>query len=450
MSRRAFTLVEVLLAVFILGIGIISVSALFPVGIVQQRASNDDALGPVVAQHAMGVIRSKVGQDDFGTFEEYDLTDLYDESDPAPTTIPGDWLWKRPTMYFQPRLTGVGWTDDNVEDDTGTIDVFGTLLLNAELGAGPSNNLNLARVGSEFSTDGLGNDANRVYGIPVNRRKWDPDLDTRTPLAIFADYDGDSIEDDGELLARQPAAIITQHERWWPAMPPSRLLTGVDPAGEANAQSRRKPQFVWDCMFRRFEGRILVAVFVYRVGTAGVEAGPYRVAQAPSMTPLASYPTMPRLGAFPPPPPATDPFLPKPPVSALALAGTSQPRASGADTFVNTRADNAVVPGTNAGVPASGFDVTKDLFAWQAPNQVWLDPWNDVHRVVGGRRTSADGPVTLARPISAKLPSAVYFGVGQDGLPRPDRGTLPVIWYLPTEDANGVSITPVYVTVMEL
>lgn len=437
MSRRAFTLVEVLLAVFILGIGIISVSALFPAGIVQQRASNDDALGPVVAQHAMGVIRSKVGQDDFGTFEEYGL---YDLGATAPTTIPGDWLWKRPTMYFQAQLTGVGWTDGNVEDDSGTIDVFGTLLLNAELGAGPGNNLNPARVGSEFTTDGLGNDANRVYGVPVNRRKWDPDLDTRTPLSIFADFNGDSIENGGELFARQPAAIITQYERWWPAMPPSRLLTGGDTAGEASAQSRRRPQFVWDCMFRRFEGRILVAVFVYRVGTSGVEAGPYRVAQAPTISGLANYPAMPRLGAF----------VTNPPAGSTVFSGTSIPRAGGVDGAIDTRADNAAIPGTNPGTPTAGFNVTNDLYAWQAPNQLWLDQWNDVHRVVGGRRTSADGPVTLARPISAKLPSAVYFGVGQDGLPRPDPGTLPVIWYLPTEDANGVSITPVFVTVMEL
>ncbi|MBM4111331.1 MAG: prepilin-type N-terminal cleavage/methylation domain-containing protein [Phycisphaerae bacterium] len=437
MIRRAFTLVEVLLAVFILGIGIISVSALFPAGIVQQRASNDDALGPVVAQHAMGVIRSKVGQDDFGTFEEYGL---YDLGGTAPSTIPGDWHWKRPTVYFQPQLTGVGWTDGNVEDDTGAIDVFGTLLLNAELGLGPTNNLNLSRVGSEFSTDGLGNAANRVYGIPVNRRKWDPDLNTSTPLWIFADYDGDSIEDNGELLERQPNAIITQAERWWPAMPPSRLLTGGDPAGEANELARRKPQFVWDCMFRRFEGRILVAVFVYRVGTAGVEAGPYRVAQASSISGLSSFPSMPRFGSF------VATTIPGP----IALTAAATPRAGGVDGNVGTRADNVAIPGTNPGTPTAGFNATNDLYAWQAPNQLWLDQWNDIHRVVGGRRTSADGPVTLARPISAKVPSAVYFGVGANGLPLADPGTLPVIWYLPTEDANGASISPVYITVMEL
>ena len=46
--RRGFSLIEVLLAVFILGIGIISIGAIFPAGIVQQRQSLDDALGPVV------------------------------------------------------------------------------------------------------------------------------------------------------------------------------------------------------------------------------------------------------------------------------------------------------------------------------------------------------------------------------------------------------------------
>jgi hypothetical protein len=32
----------------------------------------------------------------------------------------------------------------------------------------------------------------------------------------------------------------------------------------------------------------------------------------------------------------------------------------------------------------------------------------------------------------------------------PTTSYLPLIWYLPVEDPNGVAITPVFVTVMEL
>ena len=57
-SRRAFNLVELLLAVFILGIGIIGISALFPAGIAQQRQANDDIMGPIVADNAMAILRT--------------------------------------------------------------------------------------------------------------------------------------------------------------------------------------------------------------------------------------------------------------------------------------------------------------------------------------------------------------------------------------------------------
>jgi prepilin-type N-terminal cleavage/methylation domain-containing protein len=449
MTRRAFTLVEVLLAVFILGIGIISVSALFPAGIVQQRASNDDALGPVVAQHAMGVIRSKVSQDDFGTFEEYGL---YDLGGTAPTTIPGDWLWKRPTMYFQEQLDGVGWTDDPFENDAGAIDIFGTLALNkiviSQGLTGFSNNLNVLRFGSEFGRTGLpedGGESYKIFGIPPNRLKWDPDRNTATPLSLFFDINEDDQPDAGETLVRQPLAIITQQERWWPASPPVRT------AEEASGAVLRRPQFAWDCMFRRFEGRILVAVFVYRVSQAGVEPSPYRAAQLqPFLTnPAAQYPTIPALGSFLV---FDQPLGTRPPLASIALNRPNAPRASGGDASLDTRADNAVVFGTQATNP---FDVTLRQNAWQAPGQLWLDPWNQVHRVVAGRRNGGDGPVVLDRPVTS-FPNVPPFNLNESVYPAP--GTvqypttsyLPLIWYLPVEDPNGVAITPVFVTVMEL
>jgi len=431
MSRRAFTLVEVLLAVFILGIGIISVSALFPVGIVQQRASNDDALGPVVAQHALDVIRGKVVQDDFGTFEEYYT---FDFGQSAPTTIRGDWSWKRPAIYFDQQVPGVGLAGPG-EDDRGVIDIFGVLCRRGEV-------VNFA---SEFGDDpsdqggllGGNSPLNRLYGIPANRRKWDPDNNVNTPLWLDLDFDG--LQDPNEL--REPLFLVTQQERYWPSVPS--VPQGAVGSGTPSAAAR--PQFVWDCMFRRFEGRILVAVFVYRVGTtSGAEPRPYRVAKGgtggPGFPPApADRPPMPRLGAF----------VVGAPEAALALSTISAPRASGRDGNLATLADNAIVPDTDPGGPA-GFNIAYDAFSWQAPNQLWLDQWNDIHRVVAGRRTNSDGPVTLARPVTTKPSTAVLFSYGPNGLSNVDPGQLELMWYLPIEDANGVAITPVYITVMEL
>ena len=57
MKRRAFTLVELVLAIFILGIGMISVAALFPAGMAQQQASDDEVYGPMVAKQAFELLR---------------------------------------------------------------------------------------------------------------------------------------------------------------------------------------------------------------------------------------------------------------------------------------------------------------------------------------------------------------------------------------------------------
>ena len=68
---RGFSLVELLLAIFILGIGIISVAAVFPAGIALQRQANDDIMGPIVAKSAFATLRSKLSQDDFGAFGDF-------------------------------------------------------------------------------------------------------------------------------------------------------------------------------------------------------------------------------------------------------------------------------------------------------------------------------------------------------------------------------------------
>jgi hypothetical protein len=89
-------------------------------------------------------------------------------------------------------------------------------------------------------------------------------------------------------------------------------------------------------------------------------------------------------------------------------------------------------------------------YQWQVAGQWVLDQNNNIHRVNVGRRVAADGPVRLARPVPVMPPSAV-FGV-RNGLPFGfvDSEGVATAWYIPLTDANGVQLTPVFVSVEEL
>ncbi len=84
--RRGFSLIEVLLSVFILGIGVISIAALFPAGIAQQRQSVDDITGPIVAQNALAILRTKLRTEDFCFGSGY--------------TVDCDLGWSRPAFFI--------------------------------------------------------------------------------------------------------------------------------------------------------------------------------------------------------------------------------------------------------------------------------------------------------------------------------------------------------------
>ena len=57
LKHRGFSLIELLLAIFILGIGVISIATLFPAGIAQQQKTSQDILGPIIARNAMTILR---------------------------------------------------------------------------------------------------------------------------------------------------------------------------------------------------------------------------------------------------------------------------------------------------------------------------------------------------------------------------------------------------------
>ncbi len=370
-SRRslAFSLIEVLLAVFILGVGVIAIAALFPAGIAQQRQSVDDTIGPIVANNALAVLRSKLRIDDFGFLS------------PSPT-VEGDFPWSRPAFFTQPTtLPG------SVSVSAGSISIFDPIAMG---GAG-------AITGSE---------------IPWN-------------LFVYGNTPPD------------PPIIITQCERYYPMF--------NEPLAGAASQFPPRPQYVWDCMFRRFQGKVMVAIFVYRVTIPGGGSVTYAV-----------------------PPNYSNPTIPPLPVN-LDLTDTSIMcpcpwkgnawDAGGSDGVVGN-ADDPLIPSTDFATDAD-YDISDHRQAWQAPDQWLLDQNNNVHRVLSGRRNISDGPVELVRPVPAISGVQTNFWLGMvqpNGFVYEDIVTN--IWYIPVEvklDTNTdgdpdlpATLTPVYVTVREL
>lgn len=377
-SRRAgFSLVEVLLAIFILGIGVISIAALFPAGIAQQRQSVDDVMGPIVAENALSILRSKLTQEDFGTFEEFspgyplNITVF----SPRPT-IPGDWSWRRPAFIRR--------VSNPDKWPFGAIDIFngrfhGTATAQVEDPGGYP--------GSNPLLDAVPYNVQRYFNTP-------------------------------------PAIIFTQEERLYPQA----SQVPFDQLGKRPS----KPQYVWDCMFRRFQGKVLVAIFVYRVNVPGGEMTEYAVPQ-----PYGVYPLVPVW------------------LDLMNTEDGSEPwrgeewDAFGEDLTAGT-ADDALIFGTSPELDTE-FDLTNHAHQWQVAGQWLLDQNNNVHRVLSGRQSADDGPVELTRPVPA-LPAIPLYHMPNS--PDGAENIVTDIWYLPLTmtDLSGQEfrLTPVYLTVKEL
>jgi prepilin-type N-terminal cleavage/methylation domain-containing protein len=399
---RGFSLVELLLAIFILGIGVISVAAVFPAGIALQRQTNDDTLGPLVAQHAMGVLRSRLKQEDFGGFSQFNLDPPYfvgpANGSPILRTIDGDWPWMRPGFIFDNPAT--------TDFDEGAIDVFSLVKTRQDLGfpplPGTQDLVPLAKA-SEMPDGWLGSP---LRGVPHNPSR----LSVLNPVGI----------DSFTRPLPEPLVLISQKERSWPM---------ESEFGESDPADR--PQYHWEVMFRRFQGRVLAAVFVYRVGFPGGQPRPYSVAPADPSLNAVDCPSAANRSPLPV-------MLFTPSASATAWVSPVTPVAG---------VDPSVIPGTNAG---STLDLTRPRQMWQVPGQWILDQNNFVHRVLNGRRNASEGPVRFARPVPPAPPAAVY-GVRPNapGASLDSEGVA-TAWYLPIRDARGAVLTPVYILVEEL
>jgi len=403
-SRRAFSLVELLLAVFILGIGIIGISALFPAGIAQQRQANDDIMGPIVADNAMAILRMKLKPEWFGTMEEFGSADLIFPNVSAPvthhSTVPGDWEWKRPGFLFKKMSTDV-----NI-DERGAIDIFSAYYTSNQLGGVMGSTLDLSKIATENIGGTGASPTSPLFGIPYNFNN--PTLDFPIP----------GIVDNSPTPKQLPKVLIFQSERAYP--------NNYSGAGKI-----KRPAFYWDCMFRRFAGRIQVAIFVYRVVDGGGEPRDYIVSQGSSA-----------LGTSLPPLPL---------LFDLSIAPFAPWKFGGLDGLPLTILDNAKVLNPTPTTTPGNIPVEQ---SWEFPGQWILDEYNTVHRVLTGRRTSKDGPVILNRPVPAHPPLAELFGVTYTagttlGAVAADPGDR-FIWFVPVTDPKGFTLVPVYASVQEL
>lgn len=397
--QHGFSLIELLIAIFILGIGIISIAALFPAGIAQQQKSTDDLIGSIVARNALTIIRSKVEQEDFGDPRDF----VGDDSLPHGNiwswnvcganfgqnqdlninpyeTICGDWMWRRPAL-IRDNVTEVGLR--------GAIDIFGSA--------------DFTNVMAERWPTGIEPPFGFTPpGMPYSK-------------ARYPDYE-DPDDNDATADALSPPVIrILAGERQYP------MWEGNDP------NERPKAQYYWDCMFRRYQGRILVAIFVYRVIDPAND-GAY---------------TIDTNGIFFP----SQPFT----ADLTSLSTGSWPDAD--DT------DGVELDGSQ------GDDPSAPEYQWQLPGQWLVDQNGIVHKVQRGRRRDNDSAVRLAStpagvPIFSSIGNSDDAGVNanwwdKDNVSFSDAqvqgyGVVTDIWYIPTEDSKGRTIVPVYATVEDL
>jgi prepilin-type N-terminal cleavage/methylation domain-containing protein len=405
--RPGFSLMEVLMAIFILGIGVIGIAALFPAGIAQQRSSVDDVIGPTVADNAVALLRSRLEQGDFGTFEEFGLN--------APLfTVPGDWPWLRPGFCLEDDPDTESFSNAPYNEQ-GAYDIFSYHQTRRMLGLGSA-----IDEATEFP-DGLDNAGNIPFGIPYNWYKYDFNTATTD--------------------RPEPRFIVTQQERYYPMV-----------SDEAVGGGRSVPLYVWDCMFRRYQGRVYVAVFVYRVTPHGGD----RTGYVSPPNPLTD----------PPPADPPDPALPPLPYRLDLTHEDPPPWPDAWDSYgidPNDPLDDALVLGT----PAGGTWNPRDpATAWQQYAQWLLDQNNNVHRVLSRQpqTTTSAAVVELLRPIVpvTSFDQSVSFIDRSTGVALGIENIVTHLWYIPAEvdlDVNGdgtpdagnsVGLTTVYLTVREL
>ena len=443
--RRAFSLIEVLMSIFILGIGVIAIASLLPAGIKQQQNAKNDAYGPVVADSALATLRSRYSPQDFGGDDQ--LTDLNASEENRASVLnffqylpAGDFEWTRPSWWYgessgtpspllppslrrgavHPFIGPIGlpsfdpfWVED-------AVDGFG-------------------RNFTGFPGGGVVGSVNLLANPSVFPRFEESSPFGGVPPGIF-DYQANDQNPSTNIDLHY---FLSREDRSWP-------------------QDSDTPEYYWDCAFQRSNGAVQVAIFVYR----STEPDGRRLLDRP--TDILSIGGNNTVSGSPQRP------------HAVHLA---QPWVPGQRVI-------QIEPGTPSPFDTNGAGDSYLDRQWQAGGQWILDEHGNVHRVLRGRNTANELVVELFEPVPAVRRTAPYappFWPDDPNFPRlgdpsrpfdssqPQPPQLPLvapesigsnnpsdeqlrywyhtvdrIWFVPVTDRSGRRIEPVYVTVREL
>jgi hypothetical protein len=259
-----------------------------------------------------------------------------------------------------------------------------------------------------------------LYGIPYNRNKH-AILNPHFPGTSPTNYSGPYVANPARQGRNEPLVTILQSERVWP-------------------QGSAKPRYVWDCMFRRYQGRAQVAIFVYRVSTLSDEPRAYAASS----------------GFDPQTTPSPQAFLESPLPARVILPDDQYWSPRGLERSDADRAnklDDLVVPGTESGNFGNFTPLETYGDGWQYPGQWLLDQNGNIHKVLAGREKVSDGPVRLVRPVPHVARHASNGNLlGPDGDPSTvdEAAEVKAVWFIPPETRDGMLLTPVFVTVRDL
>ncbi|MCA9296344.1 MAG: hypothetical protein KC983_07495, partial [Phycisphaerales bacterium] len=361
-----------------------------------------------------------VQPDDFGSFADpvVTLSQVPNNVGADATHIPfdtrllSDFPWLRPGMIHD--------QGDSFNPINGAIDIFSSRFVRNAQGIGDPVDGSLS-YSSEFPGGLDTNGSLRLTGIPYNPARAQRENGTRdVPLE----------------------RIITQQERFYPQQ---------SSAGAGGTSSFNKPQYTWDCMFRRHSGRVQVAIFVYRiVPPPGLEQWVYF---SPWRRTTGPYD-------------ANEPFLPErlnlvaPPARA-DLPMESQ--WSAVKPFSTEPISPFYVRGIDNG---TDWDPDNEFHSWAAAGQWLVTQNNEVLNVVSNSPGEGSDPyqVELRRgPVPLPGISSNYYVPASAG-PSPQNGflydgTVTHLWYIPRKvefEIDGVdqpftvTLEPVFATVREL